>query len=177
MSLVAKLGNRLPIVARLENSWRIYTDIQRQIRYADRKVQILLAIGLAIISFTLSHFEKFVEVPTLFRIPLFLVVIGSSVSFFTTVLLALFARGSATQCKAETNLIFFGHIVQYPSAEEYAYIANDADPKILLEDLHQQIFTISQIAVEKYRYYKRSWLALLGILFPVMFLLLIQAFY
>lgn len=161
-------------VSRLENSWRIYTDIQRQIRYADRKVQILLAIGLAILSFSLSRVESFNAIPALIRFPFSVTLFSSALFFLLSVLMALFARGSASAQNSIPHFTFFGHICQYENAQAYIDAHHKSSMKELLEDLHQQIYQISHIALEKYTFYRRAWIALLGVILSLLFLLLGQ---
>ena len=158
-------------VNRLENSWKIYSDIQFQIRYADRKVQILLAIGLAVLSFTMPHMRGVLSEPTFSTITLILLALISGGFFFSFVLLALFARGTVVQTQSVTPITFFGHIVQYDSAQSYGESAGSAKPEDILEDLHLQIYQISHICMKKYLYYKKTWIALLSTIFFVIMLL------
>lgn len=163
-------------VSRLENSWRIYSDIQRQIRYADRKVQILLAIGLAILSFSLTRVETIGTIPLIIRYPFSITLFVSALFFLLSVLMALFARGAVSIENRIPHFTFFGHISQYKNAAAYAESTQKASLKELLNDLHQQIYQISHIALEKYKYYRRAWIALLGVILSLLFLLLGQLF-
>ncbi len=160
----------MQIIARLENSWRIYTDIQYQIRYADRKVQILLAIGLAIVSVIMPYISDPFESITFLKVLLLGGAGVSGIFFFSFVFLSLFARGTNVATQATTPVTFFGHIVHYESAEKYAAIAGALDEEELLEDLHLQIFQISHIIMKKYLSYKQAWISML---FTTFFFLLL----
>lgn len=162
---------------RMENSWNVYADIQRHIRYADRKIQILLAIGLAVLSFSVSQFDRFIEIIPAVRLFCTLTLLAFSTFFIVSVLLALFARGAYVNSDDTTpHFIFFGHIVQYRDAEIFAEKASRATAKEQLDDLHQQIYQISHIAAQKYRYYQRAWIALLGIFISLAVLIIATLF-
>ena len=157
-------------VNRLENSWKIYSDIQFQIRYADRKVQILLAIGLAVLSVSMPHIKSVLAEPTITTLFFLVLAIVSGSFFFSFVLLALFARGTVVKTQSVTPITFFGHIVQYDSSQAYAETAGSAEPEEILEDLHLQIYQISHIIMKKYLFYKKTWVALLTTIFFVIML-------
>ncbi len=159
-------------VNRLENSWRIYSDIQNQIRYADRKVQILLAIGVAVLSFSLPEFQGVLNSPSVFIVLTAILSVSSGFSFFSFVLLALFARGTAVQSQSVIPVTFFGHIVHYDSAEEYAHVSSNATAEELLEDVDLQIYQISHIIMKKYLYYKKCWISLLTTMFFLLLLII-----
>ncbi len=161
------------ITSRLENSWRIYTDIQYQIRYADRKVQILLAIGLGIITVIMPYVSDPFESITIVKTLLLGATTVSGAFFFSFVFLSLFARGTNVATQAATPVTFFGHIVQYESAEKYAETAGSLDDTELLEDLHLQIFQISHIIMKKYLSYKKAWISMLFTTFFILLLALI----
>ena len=102
----------------LDSAWRIYKDAQDLIKFADRKINILLIISGVMITFVFNQVGTIKASGDMAYVALAAFLVALSL-FLLFSLLALFSRKEAKSGIGVSQLIFFGHIGSRKSADEY----------------------------------------------------------
>jgi hypothetical protein len=156
-------GYELPqLTLRLDQAWRILTMNQELIRSADQKSYLLIVISTVLVSYVSANLDKIARTGALEKTWLFLFFFAVAAFFYfaLTTLLAR-ARIGATASAKIPNLIFFANIAERATPDEYAENFHAADLQAVLDDVCHQIYQVAAIATNKFRAYRRAWIALL----------------
>lgn len=142
-----------------EHAWRIYLNMQDMIKYADQKVQVVIALATVMITFVLAKLEALQALDRTARISV-MVFLTATVIFFACALLALLARSDTLTGDRVPKLIYFGHIAKRKEAVEYTHAFRLASPESALDDICYQIAELGSIASKKFTFYRYAWFAL-----------------
>ena len=158
------------LMLRLDQAWRILNLNQELIRAADQKIYLLIVMSTLLVTYVSTNLEKIVNHGVVERVCLILFLVAGAAFFFfalTTVLARsrrLLARplnrDEAEHPVVTPHLIFFGDISQRARPDEYAASFHQADLHDVLNDVCHQIHQVAGIANNKYRAYRRAWMAL-----------------
>lgn len=160
------------LMLRLDQAWRILNLNQELIRSADQKIYLLIVMSTLLVTYVSANLDKIMHLGMREKICLILFLIAGAAFFYfalTTVLSRarrlpagrVLESDSTMHSKQIPNLIFFGDIVQRTRPDEYAASFHNADLHELLDDVCHQIHEVASIANNKFRAYRRAWVALL----------------
>ncbi len=151
------MGEAGPEVGDLEHAWRIYNSTQEMIRFADRKIRVLLLISGGLTSCVFLTLSELREGGQLARLGLAIFLVAMLV-FLSLGLMEVAPR---TGRKLEgPGLVFFQRVAERSDPGEYhrEFMASSQEER--LQDLCEQIHQVSVIARLKFRTYTRAWKAL-----------------
>lgn len=144
-----------------------HENVQNMISFADTKANMTLSIqgllvGIALGTSVLAKaFEKVQShynsnVATVF----YLLVVGFAVSSICGIILSILVyRARLTpghSGQQETGLLFFGHVVQFPTFDEYLSEIGNIDENRTLKEITEQVYELSHIAEKKMVYVNTS---------------------
>lgn len=143
----------------LEEAWKIHQNIQELIRFADKKVGILLVISGVMTSFVFNSLSslKTLGNPGYASLAIFLFAFGAFIFFSMK---ALFARLSCQDNKGVPQIIYFKNIANRVTANDYYQDLSALSEEEFLKDIAFQIYDIGVIADIKYLNYQISIWAL-----------------
>lgn len=158
------------LMLRLDQAWRILNLNQELIRSADQKIYLLIVMSTLLVTYVSTNLEKIVNHGMMERVCLILFLLAGAAFFFfaLTTVLARSRRLVAGPLVASEqhhhvatpHLIFFGDIAQRAQPGDYAASFRQVDLHDVLNDVCHQIHQVAGIANNKYRAYRRAWMAL-----------------
>ncbi len=150
------------LTLRLDQAWRILNLNQELIRAADQKIYLLIVMSTLLVTYVSTNLDKIMRQGVVEKIWLLLFFFAGA-AFFYFALTTLLARGRKPAIEAAQipNLVFFGDIAQRSKPDDYAASFHRADLHEVLDDVCYQIHQVASIATNKYRAYRRAWMALL----------------
>lgn len=165
---------------------KVYSDSQNIISLADSKANtsltiqsLLLTIGLgfSILSNTFQKLKILIDfniVFVVFYIIIILLFIGfSTIGIITTILVFKPREAIEISEKERKGLFYFKHVLDYKSSEEYFLKIKKLNEDELLEEYSKQIFQLSYIANEKFKFVNFSIIFLvINIGLAIIFLIL-----
>ncbi len=149
----------------LDHAWRIHANAQDLIKYADQKVQVVLALGTLLTGWVSGKAETVTALGAVGYVLLAAFAAAAAV-FFGASLRALLARSDTKTGGTVPRLIYFGHIAQRREAAEYAAELRSLSPAAALDDVAYQIAELGNIAAKKFGNYRCAWWALAGMAVP-----------
>ncbi|MFW9878764.1 MAG: Pycsar system effector family protein [Candidatus Thorarchaeota archaeon] len=165
---------------------KAYKDSQTMISLADSKANISLTIQSLLITLALGFsllsniFEKInflIENNYLFAVfylVVMIILIGLSIAGIITTILVFKPRESkeASEKKRE-GYFYFGHVSKYNSSDDYFTKIQKLNEEDLLEEYSRQIYQLSLIAEDKFKYLKFSiYFLIINMGFTILFLIL-----
>jgi hypothetical protein len=153
----------------LDHAWRIHANAQDLIKYADQKVQVVLALGTLLTGYVSSKADTVAALGAVGYVLLAAFAAAAAV-FFGAALRALLARSDTKTGGTVPRLIYFGHIAQRREAAEYAAELRFLSPAAALDDVAYQIAELGNIAAKKFGNYRCAWWALAGMAVPTVVL-------
>jgi hypothetical protein len=165
---------------------KAYKDSQSMISLADSKANIsltiqslliTLALGFSLLSNTFERINLLIlsNYPfVVFYIIVLIVLIGLSVSGIITTIFVFKPRESKEASERERRgHFYFGHVSKYASSNEYYSKIKELSEDDLLEEYSRQIYQLSLIAKDKFKFVRFSIYFLIGNLgFTLFFLIL-----
>jgi hypothetical protein len=150
------------LTLRLDQAWRILNLNQELIRSADQKIYLLIVMSTLLVTYVSTNLDKIMRQGMIEKVGLVLFLIaGAAFFYFALSTLLARARKSSSASPQMPNLIFFGDIAQRSAPDDYAASFHRATLGEVLDDVCHQIHQVANIANNKYRAYRRAWLALL----------------
>lgn len=153
---------KLSVERKIEFVSQAYRNTQDMISLADSKASItltvqslLISIGLGSSIFT-NAFGRVQNLNDDGLFYLFYVLIGGFVLSSTGgIVISMWvykARLNPTQGeKSKKGLLYFGHVAQFPTSGDYRSGIDTLDDNRILDELSQQVYNLSHIAVKKMR--------------------------
>ncbi len=150
------------LTLRLDQAWRILNLNQDLIRAADQKIYLLIVMSTLLVTYVSTNLDKIMRQGMVEKVWLFLF-FAAGAAFFYFALSTLLARsGKSAEASGKIpHLVFFHDIAQRAQPDQYAANFHGADLHEVLDDVCHQIHQVATIASNKYRSYRRAWLALL----------------
>lgn len=145
---------------KIEFAWKILQHNQDMIKFADSKVRFLLIVSGISTSYILVNLADFFSFPFLkqFMIGVFLV---SFFFFLIFALLTIVPRYSTIiPSKMVPDVVFYQNIAERSSAEDYITDYSKSKEEDILRDVLNQVYVVSKIASDKFKYNFRSWICL-----------------
>ncbi len=137
----------------------IFENVHNMISFADAKANISLSIQSILISIGLGTTvltDAFDKVKKYGDIKLeyifYLIVILFIIVSFCGIISAILVYISRVKSKQKRGLVFFGHIIKYPTADKYIKEISNIDENRVVEEYGRQIFILSYIANKKMKY-------------------------
>jgi hypothetical protein len=150
------------LTLRLDQAWRILNLNQELIRSADQKTYLLIVMSTLLVTYVSTNLDKIMRHGMVEKVGLVLfLVAGAAFFYFALSTLLARARKSPSVSTQIPNLIFFSDIAQRASPNDYAESFHRASLSDVLDDVCHQIHQVANIAGNKYRAYRRAWIALL----------------
>ncbi|MFX1250867.1 MAG: Pycsar system effector family protein [Promethearchaeota archaeon] len=139
---------------------KVYNDIQNIITFADSKANMTITIQSLLISFGLGFPVLMGTIPSLAKSNeiilnfIFFGIIGLFIACaLSGVILSIMVYKARTPNikpkKTQNGFLFFGHIAQYPSPEDYFAKIKSINEQEVLEEFSQQVYILSHIAKRK----------------------------
>ena len=148
---------------------KAYKDSQAMISLADSKANISLTIQSLLITLTLGFsivsnlFEKIKSLVetnypfVVFFISFMFVLIGVSIIGIVTTILVFKPRESKEVSERNRKgFFYFGHVSKYESSDEYLAKIQELSEEDLMEEYSRQIYQLSLIASDKFKYVRFS---------------------
>ena len=165
---------------------KAYTDSQNMISLADSKANISLtiqgllitiALGFSLLSNIFIKIESLMEqnLPFFyFYIAITIIFISLSISGIITTILVFKPRESKEETERNREgFFYFGHVSKYSSSDEYFSKIKQLDEEKLMEEYSRQIYQLSHIAKEKFKFLRVSiYFLIINIGFTIFFLIL-----
>ena len=151
------------LTLRLDQAWRILNLNQELIRSADQKSYLLIVMSTLLVTYISTNLPRLMGMGMPVKLSLVLFIFAAAL-FYYFALSTLLARnrGKAAPPGQIPNLVFFGDIAQRAQPTDYAANFHRADLHEVLDDVCHQIHQVANIAVRKYRAYRRAWIALMA---------------
>jgi hypothetical protein len=154
---------------RIDAAWKIRSDQQDMIKFADQKVGAVLALSAVLTGFVLSNLRAIVQT-SLFARLLAVIYLAATLMLLMAALRAILARGPSARQEIAGRItddklpkvVYFGHIRNRNDGEDYWSEFNTMTEQGLLRDLCHQNWELSRIAGDKYRDYRQACWWLLG---------------
>jgi hypothetical protein len=165
---------------------KAYTDSQNMISLADSKANISLtiqgllitiALGFSLLSNVFVKLESLMEqnLP-LFYFYIIITIIFINFSIFGIITTILVFKPRESKEEAERNrkgFFYFGHVSKYTSSDEYYSKIKQLDEEQLMEEYSRQIYQLSHIAEEKFKFLRYSiYFLIINLGFTIFFLIL-----
>lgn len=150
------------LTLRLDQAWRILNLNQDLIRAADQKIYLLIVMSALLVTYVSTNLDKIIRQGVVEKVWVLLFLVAGA-AFFYFALTTLLARGrkSAQGSEKIPHLVYFHDIAQRTRPGDYAASFHGADLHEVLDDVCHQIHQVATIASNKYRAYRRAWVALL----------------
>ena len=150
------------LTLRLDQAWRILNLNQDLIRAADQKIYLLIVMSALLVTYVSTNLDKIIRQGVVEKVSVMLFLVAGA-AFFYFALTTLLARGrkSAQGSGKVPHLVYFHDIAQRTLPGDYAASFHRADLHEVLDDVCHQIHQVATIASNKYRAYRRAWVALL----------------
>lgn len=121
---------------------------------------LLITIGLGS-SLLADTFEKLQEldnskIPCIFYLLVGVLIISSCLGIILAVHVYKARTHLKNTNKKRKSLLYFGHIVQFPSLDDYRSKIRNIDEKGILNEYIRQVYILSDIANEKMKYVNKS---------------------
>ena len=150
------------LALRLDQAWKVLNLNQDLIRAADQKIYLLIVMSTLLVTYVSTNLEKIMHQGMLQRAVLIIFLLAVSAFFFFALSTVVSRnRRQPGDVPALPQVVFFGDIAERSSAQEYVDAFRGADMHAVFDDICHQIYGVASIAREKYRSYRRAWLALL----------------
>ncbi len=161
---VGTRGERVPMAElslRLDQAWKVLNLNQELIRAADQKVYLLIVMSTLLVTYVSTNLEKIMRQGMLERCILILFLVAVAFFFYFALSTVISRSRNHTSATTSPRVVFFGDISGHPSPQGYADAFRGLDLHDLLDDICCQIHSVGSIVGEKYRFYRRAWMALL----------------
>ena len=160
---------------RTDIALKLYESTQTLIRFADTKINVLSVINGIATSFVITNFQQLFSISIFSRIILIFFFI-TFVVFVYYLLNTILPRSDKSHIAACSQIVFFGHIANRSSAQEFIKDFNNTDSETFLDDLLEQMYASAKIAAIKFSNYKKSLITLQVQIFLFFILLGLRSF-
>ncbi len=165
---------------------KAYTDSQNMISLADSKANIsltiqslliTLALGFSLLSNIFEKIKILIEVMNpfvYFYITSMIVLIGFSFAGIITTIYVFKPRESREESERNRKgYFYFGHVSKYSSSDAYFSKIQNLSEEELMEEYSRQIYQLSFIAKEKFKFVRISiYFLIINLVFSMLFLIL-----
>ena len=150
------------LALRLDQAWKVLSLNQDLIRAADQKIYLLIVMSTLLVTYVSTNLEKIMQQGMLQRAVLIVFLLAVAAFFFFALSTVVSRnRKQPNAVAALPHVVFFGDIAGRASAQIYMEAFRNTDLNAVFDDICHQIYDVASIAREKYRSYRRAWLALL----------------
>lgn len=176
----------MEIKKKIEILSKAYSDSQNMISLADSKANISLTIqsliltiglGFSLLSNSFQKLKILSESNIAFVIFYFIIVVFfigfSAIGIILTILIFKPREAIEISEKERKGLFYFKHVLEYNSSEGYYSKIKELNEENLMEEYSRQIFQLSYIANEKFKFVNYSIIFLvINIILAILFLIL-----
>ena len=156
-------------------AFRLLDNVQNLIKFADTKINVLLVISGVSTTFILTNFQGIFDLCLFSKIALGLFFI----SFLVFIILSIFTispRKDSNTGSSVSKTIYFEHISSRIEVKDFINDYTKLDEPGFQSDLLYQVFENSKIADKKFKFYKKSLIALQAQLLFFFILVIIKFF-
>lgn len=140
-------------------AFKLLENVQNLIKFADTKINVLLVISGVTTTFVLTNFKGLYSHCLFSKIALGLFFIAFLVFVFLS-LLTISPRNAKHTGNSVAKTIYFEHIANRVEVKDFIDDYTKLNEVCFQSDLLYQIFENSKIAEKKFRFYKKSLIAL-----------------
>jgi len=140
-------------------AFKLLDNVQNLIKFADTKINVLLVISGVTTTFVLTNFKGLYDLCLFSKIVLGLFFIAFLV-FVVLSLLTISPRNAKHTGNSVAKTIYFEHVAERVEVKDFIDDYTKLNEIGFQSDLLYQIFENSKIADKKFKYYKKSLVAL-----------------
>lgn len=156
-------------------AFKLLDNVQNLIKFADTKINVLLVISGVTTTFILTNFQTLYDLCLLSKIVLGLFFI-SFLIFLVFSILTIAPRPDKHTGNSVSKTIYFGHIAKRVEGKDFIDDYQKLEESAFQSDLLYQVYENSKIADRKFKFYKKSLIAIQVQLLIFFALLLIKFF-
>lgn len=140
-------------------AFKLLENVQNLIKFADTKINVLLVVSGVTTTFVLTNFQGIFDLCLISKIALGLFFISFLVFIILSILTISPRRANHTGNSA-SKTIYFNHIASRIEVKDFINDFTKLDEPGFQSDLLYQVFENSKIADQKFKFYKKSLIAL-----------------
>lgn len=140
-------------------AFKLLDNVQNLIKFADTKINVLLIISGVTTTFILTNFQGLFDLCLFSKIALGLFFI-SFLIFIILSILTISPRKDNHTGNSVSKTIYFEHIASRVEVKDFINDYTKLDETGFQSDLLYQVFENSKIADKKFKFYKKSLIAL-----------------
>lgn len=164
---------------KFELLWKTLIRYDFYINSTNSKATVLLAFNTFILSGLIlkwTEFFQIFDIPWLIKtatILLGIISVAAVVSLFLTIFVINPFLKSPRRPKDYHSSIFFGHVAEYSSAEDYLVSIQSQGPEDIIKDLSFQTHIVAQGIDKKFKCMKYAFYPVLFVIIPSIFILIL----
>jgi hypothetical protein len=140
-------------------AFKLLDNVQNLIKFADTKINVLLIISGVTTTFILTNFQSFFDLCLFSKIAFGLFII-SFLIFIILSILTISPRKDKHTGNSVSKTIYFEHIASRVEVKDFITDYTKLDESGFQSDLLYQVYENSKIADKKFKFYKKSLIAL-----------------
>ncbi|MBI2272380.1 MAG: hypothetical protein HYU70_01180 [Bacteroidetes bacterium] len=140
-------------------AFKLLDNVQNLIKFADTKINVLLVISGVTTTFILTNFQGLFDLCLISKIVLGLFFLSFLV-FIVFSILTISPRKDNHTGNSVSKTIYFEHIASRVEVKDFINDYTKLDEPSFQSDLLYQVFENSKIADKKFKFYKKSLIAL-----------------
>ena len=140
-------------------AFKLLDNVQNLIKFADTKINVLLIISGVTTTFILTNFQGLFDLCLVSKIILGLFFVSFLV-FIVFSILTISPRNDNHTGNSVSKTIYFEHIASRVEVKDFISDYTKLDEPGFQSDLLYQVFENSKIADKKFKFYKKSLIAL-----------------
>jgi hypothetical protein len=139
--------------------FKLLDNVQNLIKFADTKINVLLIISGVTTTFVMTNLQVIYNSCLLSKIVLSLFLLAF-IGFIVLSLLTISPRSEKHTGNSVSKTIYFAHIAKRIEVKDFIDDYTKLDEKSFQSDLLYQVYENSKIADKKFKFYKKSLIAL-----------------